>query len=154
MTKIKLTDGAVLSCSEVKLENGTLKIVTSDRTVEELAELFSDKQKTSDITLMTESEMVTGNKVGFTSFEGITYNPDGTKTVELFQPADVTESRISNAEGAAHAAGVKLEKVEANMQANLEAVVTELTLAMAMSSADPETLGRDSGRDTRNGGRE
>ena len=48
---------------------------------------------------MTESEKVSGYKTGFTSFAGIEYDENGNKTVELFQPKDVTESRLSNVEG-------------------------------------------------------
>lgn len=101
MTKIKLSDGTIINAESVELVNGALKVTTAEKTVEELAEIFSDKTKTSLITLMTESEKETGYKTGFTSFAGINYGADGVKTVELFQPADVTELRISGAEGMA-----------------------------------------------------
>ena len=99
MTKIKLTNGTVIDASNVEVVNGVLKITTTDHTVEELAEIFSNKNNTSYITLMTESEKVSGYKTGFTSFAGIEYDENGNKTVELFQPKDVTESRLSNIEG-------------------------------------------------------
>ena len=99
MTKIKLTDGTIINALTVEVVNGTLKITTSEHTVEELAEIFSNKNNTSYITLMTESEKESGYKTGFTSFAGINYDSDGNKTVELFQPKDVTESRLSNVEG-------------------------------------------------------
>ena len=99
MTKIKLTNGTIINASNVEVVNGTLKITTNEYSVEELAEIFKDKSKTNLITLMTESEKESGYKTGFTSFAGINYDADGNKTVELFQPKDVTESRISNVEG-------------------------------------------------------
>jgi hypothetical protein len=99
MTKIKLTNGTIISASTVEVVNGLLKITTNEYSVEELAEIFKDKNKTNLITLMTESEKETGYKTGFTSFAGINYDADGNKTVELFQPKDVTESRLSNVEG-------------------------------------------------------
>ena len=99
MTKIKLTDGTIINASNVEVVKGTLKITTTEKTVEQLHKIFSDKSKTSLITLMTESEIETGYKTGFTSFAGINYDVDGNKTVELFQPKDVTESRLSNVEG-------------------------------------------------------
>ena len=99
MTKIKLTDGTIISASTVEVVNGVLKITTNEYSVEELAEIFKDKNKTNLITLMTESEKESGYKTGFTSFAGINYDADGNKTVELFQPKDVTESRLSNVEG-------------------------------------------------------
>ena len=99
MTKIKLVDGTIINASNVEVVNGTLKITTTENTVEVLHKIFSDKSKTNLITLMTESEIETGYKAGFTSFAGITYDSEGNKTVELFQPKDVTESRLSNVEG-------------------------------------------------------
>ena len=101
MTKIKLTNGTIINASDVVVVNGTLKITTTDSTVEKLAKLFSNKENTSLITLMTETEVECGYKTGFTSFSGITYDANGVKTVELFQPVDVTEKRIADAEGKA-----------------------------------------------------
>ena len=98
MTKIKLADGTIVNASDVVLEKGILKITTSENTVEELAGIFSNKENTSIITLMTESGKECGYKKGFTSFAGIIYDSEGNKTVEMFQPKDVTEQRISNAE--------------------------------------------------------
>ena len=98
MTKVKLVNGAIINALEVKMENGFLKITTEENTVEELAELFADKENTNLITLMTETEIESGFKVGFTSFVGIEYDANGVKTVELMQPTDITEARISNAE--------------------------------------------------------
>lgn len=119
MTKIKLVDGTIINASTVELVGGVLKITTADHTVEELAELFNNKENTSLITLLTESEVESGFKTGFTSFAGIVYNPDDTKTVELFQPADVTEARISNAEGAANAANNAATELEETVDALL-----------------------------------
>lgn len=99
MTKVKLVDGIIINATDVIFENGILKISTIEHTVEELAELFSNKENTSLITFMTESEIETGYKVGFTSFAGINYSEEGIKTVEIFQPIDALEARVSNAEG-------------------------------------------------------
>ena len=41
MTKIKLVNGEIINAIDVALENGVLKIVTTESTVEELAEMFS-----------------------------------------------------------------------------------------------------------------
>lgn len=104
MTKVKLVNGTIINASTVEVVNGCLKITTSEHTVEELAELFANKENTSLITLMTESEIESGYKTGFTSFAGINYDAEGVKTVELFQPVDITEARIANAEGNANQA--------------------------------------------------
>ena len=99
MTKIKLVNGTIVNAETVEVVNGVLKISTIEATVEELAELFGNKDNTSHIILMTESGKESGFKDGFTSFAGISYDADGLKTIELFQPRDVTEVRISNIEG-------------------------------------------------------
>lgn len=115
MTQIKLNNGKVINADSVELVDGVLKITTSELTVEELATLFSDKANTSLITLMTESGIETGFKAGFTSLAGINYS-DGLKTVELFQPRDVTEARLSDVEARAN---------------NVANGITDIELAMA-----------------------
>lgn len=119
MTKIKLVDGTVIDANSIELVNGALKITTVEKTVEELAEIFSDKNNTSLIVLMTPSGKETGFKEGFTSFAGITYDSEGVKTIELFQPADVTEARLSNAEGVANQASNDVNELEATVDALL-----------------------------------
>lgn len=121
MTKVKLTNGVVINASNVELVNGVLKITTTDFTVEELVELFENKSNTSRITLLTESEVESGFKTGFTSFVGVVYGADGAKTVELSQPADVTENRISNAEGAVAAVAAEI----AELAATVDSILTE-----------------------------
>lgn len=126
MTKVKLADGTIINAEDVVLENGILKISTTELTVEELAELFSDKSNTSNIVIMTETGKESGYKKGFTSFAGIMYGADGTKTVEMFQPVDVNEARISNAEGAANAASEVAKSANSNAT-NASAAVAEVT---------------------------
>lgn len=119
MTKIKLVNGTIISASTVELVAGVLKITTTEHTVEELAEMFSNKENTNLITLMTESEIETGIQTGFTSFSGIDYDSEGVKTVKLFQPVDATESRIANAEGTANQAIAETAELEATVDALL-----------------------------------
>lgn len=115
MTKIKLTNGIIINANSIDLTNGVLRITTSEFTVEELATLFSDKNNTNHITLMTESGLETGYKTGFTSFAGINYDVDGTKTIELFQPKDVTEARLSNVEATTNTVASSITDVELAM---------------------------------------
>lgn len=115
MTKIKLTNGIIINADSIDLTNGVLRITTSELTVEELATLFSDKNNTNHITLMTESGLETGYKTGFTSFAGINYDANGTKTVELFQPKDVTEARLSNVEATTNTVASSITDVELAM---------------------------------------
>lgn len=123
MTKIKLVDGTIINAETVDLDGGVLKIDTKEKTVEELAELFGNKENTNHIVLMTESEIESGFKTGFTSFAGINYSEDGTKTIEMFQPVDATEARIANAEGAANKASTTTEE--------LASEITDTQLALA-----------------------
>lgn len=120
MTKIKLSDGTIINASTVEVVNGVLKITTSEHTVEELAELFSDKEKTAKITLLTESGVESGYKEGFTNFAGIYYTADGEKTVELLY-SDPIDTRISCAEAAAEQASEKASEVEETVNALLGA---------------------------------
>ena len=122
MTKIKLVNGTIISAQTVELVEGVLKMTTTEHTVEELAEMFSDKENTNLITLMTESGIETGFQTGFTSFAGILYGADETKTVQLFQPVDVTESRISNAEGVANAANSMAESAKTTAESSNQMV--------------------------------
>ena len=129
MTKIKLTDGTIINASNVEVVNGTLKITTAEKTVEQLHKIFSDRSKTSLITLMTESEKETGYKTGFTSFAGINYDAEGNKTIELFQPKDVTEARVANAEGTANLANEKAAEVENQnvvLASTVDSILTEI----------------------------
>jgi len=136
MTKIKLVNGTIVNASDVVVINGALRISTTDFTVEELANLFSDKENTSLIVLMTEADVECGYKTGFTSFAGIDYSADGVKTVELFQPVDVTEKRVADAEGKATQAAstaneanektTVLEEQNAVLASTLDSILTDV----------------------------
>lgn len=133
MEKIILADGTTLNISGIELVKGILKISTTESTVEELAAMFSDKSKTSLITLQTESGKDAGFKNGFTSFAGIVYAADGTKTIELFQPVDVTEARISSVEGSVAEANSKAQALEEQtsvMATTIDSILTEVIPGM------------------------
>lgn len=133
MTKIKLVDGTIIDAVDVELVNGVLKITVKKNRIEELIELFEDKSNTSYIVLMTESGVECGYKTGFTSFAGIMYHADGTKVIELFQPVDATEARISNAEGAANSAvntANQTSEDAKNMASEMSAAITDVELAI------------------------
>ena len=125
MEKIKLSDGTIINISNIELVNGALKITTPDLTVEELADIFRDKSKTNYITILTESGKESGYKQGFTSFSGIAFDADGSKTVEMFQPVDVTEARLSNAEGAISQANIEIENTDGKVS-DLEETINAL----------------------------
>ena len=118
MGKIRLVDGTELNITNIELVKGALRISTTDLTVEELATLFSDKANTNLITMLTDGGAETGYKTGFTSLAGITYTPEGEKTVELFQPVDTTEARIANAEAVANLANTTANEVCKQLEDN------------------------------------
>lgn len=142
MTKVKLSNGTIVNATDVKVVSGVLKITTTDFAVEELANLFSDKENTSLITLMTEANVECGYKTGFTSFAGIDYSAEGVKTVELFQPVDVTEKRVANAEGkaaqatnTANAASEKtmlLEEQNTVLASTLDSILTDVIPSLSV----------------------
>ena len=119
MTKVKLVDGAIINAESVELVNGVLKIITTEGTVEELAEAFSNAENTTLITFLTESEIESGYKTGFTVFAGINYTAEGVKTVKLCQPVDLTEARVANAEGTANLANDKVNELGTTVDALL-----------------------------------
>jgi hypothetical protein len=138
MRKIKLVNGTVIEITEKSLVNGILKISTKEKTVEELAELFSNKENTSYIATLSRNDVEIGFNKGFTSFAGITYDTDGIKTIELFQPKDVTEARIANLEGATNETKNTVASVETSMsnfkaeqKQEMENALTDVELAMA-----------------------
>ena len=128
MTKVKLSNGTIVNATDVEIVNGILKISTTESTVEKLAKLFSNKENTSLITLMTEADVECGYKTGFTSFAGINYDAEGIKTVELFQPVDITEKRIAEAEGKANQANEKTAVLESTLDSILTDVIPSLTV--------------------------
>lgn len=137
MRKIKLVDGTIIEITEKSLINGILKISTKEKTVEELAELFSNKENTSYIAILSRNDVEIGFNKGFTSFAGITYDTDGVKTVELFQPKDVTEARISNLEGVTNETKNTVASVETSMsnfkaeqKQEMENALTDMELAI------------------------
>ena len=138
MRKIKLLDGTIIEITEKSLINGILKISTKEKTVEELAEIFSNKENTNYIAILSRNDVEIGFNKGFTSFAGITYDTDGIKTIELFQPKDVTEARISNLEGATNETKNTVANVETSMsnfkveqKQEMENALIDMELAMA-----------------------
>lgn len=144
MAKIKLGNDVIINALVAEVTSkGMLVIETTDLTTEELAALFSDKENTSCITVMTEEEVVLETKVGYTSYSGIIYGADGTKTVKLFQPADATEARISNAEGTANAALTSasenkemtavLKEQTAVLESTIDSILTDVIPSLFMA---------------------
>lgn len=63
MTKIKLVTGEIIACESVEIIGSVLHFTIKDKmTSEELAVLFKDKEKTSNIIFLTESGKVSGNR--------------------------------------------------------------------------------------------
>lgn len=137
MSKIKLVDGTTINIVFMEVVNGVLRIVTSEKTVEELAQLFNDKDNVCNITMLSDDDEEIGYKTGFTSFSGIQYDADRNKTIELFQPVDITEIRISNAEGVANSASAVANSASAvASEANNKSLELEAQNAMLSATLD------------------
>lgn len=134
MAKIRLVDGTELNITNIELVKGNLRISTTEKTVEELAALFSDKGNISLIVLLTDGGVETGFKAGFTNMAGINY-VDGEKTVELFQPVDTTETRLANAETSANLA-IKQTETNCNDITDVQMALAELYEMITALAAD------------------
>lgn len=122
MTKVKLVDGTIVHATCVEVVRGVLLITTTDMTVEELASKFSDKSNTNLLVLMTESNNICGYRTGFTSFAGIDFDAAGNKTIKMYQPTDIREQRIVNAEAAANKAIEEADKASLATQSLIKEV--------------------------------
>lgn len=158
MTNVKLTDGTAILCDTVEIQNGILVLETNtNKTAEELRELFSDRVKLGVITLQTESGKILGSKYGFVCYAGITLLENGSKRIELIQEKDITEQRITGAEirstqameqsytagKTAIQAKEQAQTVDGKidtMQANVDQAILELTIALTATSISQEPV--------------
>lgn len=111
MMKILLANEKIINISNAEQENGVLSLTTSENTVEELAELFENNENTNHIVLLTEANVEARFWNGFTSFIGIKYQTDGSKTIELMQPISETEKKVADLEGKTTKALIEVDGV-------------------------------------------
>lgn len=105
MTTIKLTNGTLIPCEIIETKNGVLMIETNtEQTTEELRVLFAAKENLTVLELQTPSGDKLGERYGYVCYSGILLLENGNKCIELTQEIDVTEQRITRAEGQARRA--------------------------------------------------
>ncbi|RGU89869.1 hypothetical protein DWW31_18075 [Clostridium sp. AF15-17LB] len=124
--KAKMVDGTVYTVNRAEVTNGRLEIDFCDKTAEEVQAIFSTPENLHVIELLTDAGDKFGELPGWTVYGGVCLVGD-TKTAILTKEPDVTAERITAAEAAALEAKTLAEETAGN----LNAAVTELTMAMA-----------------------
>lgn len=124
--KTRMVDGTVYTVSRAEVTNGRLEIDHQDKTTEEVQEIYSTPGNLHLIELLSDSGEKFGELPGWTVYGGVMLNGQ-TKTAILTKEPDVTAERITAAEAAALEAKTLAEETAGN----LNAAVTELTMAMA-----------------------
>lgn len=114
--KIRLVDETVYDVERAEVVDGRLEIDMTEKTAEEMQEIFSVPGNLSVIELMTDEGGVFSALPGWTKYGGVMLNGD-TKTAILIQPESVTEERLTRAEGDAIEAKTTAQKAEAKTDA-------------------------------------
>ena len=107
--KIRLVDETVYDVKRAEVVDGRLEIDMTEKTAEEMQEIFSVPGNLSVIELMTDEGGVFSALPGWTKYGGVMLNGD-TKTAILIQPESVTEKRLTQAEGDAIEAKPQLRR--------------------------------------------
>lgn len=119
--KIRFVDKTVYDIENAEVVNGKLEIYMTDKTAEEIQEIFTVSGNLSVIELMTDEGGVFSTLTGWTKYGGVMLNGD-IKTAILIQPESVTEERLTQAEGDAIEAKTTAQKAEAKTDAQGNAV--------------------------------
>ena len=123
--KMKLIDGSIYPITRAEVTNGRLEIDFKDKTAEEVQDILSAPANLQMVELLTDAGEKFGELPGWTVYGGVCLVSD-TKTAILTKEPDVTAERITAAEAAALEAKTLAEETAGN----LNAAVTELTMAM------------------------
>lgn len=104
--KIKLVDGIIYLVSRAEIVNNRLEIDFTDKTAEEVQNIFSAQGNLTEIKLLTDVGEEFGMLPGFTVYGGTILNKE-IKTALLIKESDKTAQRITQAETSALAAMAK-----------------------------------------------
>lgn len=124
--KTRLVDGSIYPVSRAEVTNGRLEIDFKDKTAEEVQDIFSNPANIQKIDLLTDAGDKFGELPGWTVYGGVCLVGD-TKTAILTKEPDLTAERITGAEAAA----LEAKTLATETADNLDAAITELTMAMA-----------------------
>lgn len=113
--KIRLVDKTIYTVSRAEIVNSRLEIDFTDKTAEEVQEIFSVPANLKTIELLTDSKEKFGELPGWSVYGGVLLN-DETKTVILTKAVNVTEQRLTSAESDALAAKTATEAQEKEIE--------------------------------------
>lgn len=126
--KIRLVDKTIYTVSRAEIVNSRLEIDFTDKTAEEVQEIFSVPANLAVIELLTDADEKFGELPDWSVYGGVLLNGE-TKTVILTKAVNVTEQRLNSAE--ANALSAKTEAVEAKKATDINATqITDLQLAV------------------------
>ena len=129
--KIKLTNSTIYQVTRAEITNGRFEIDFHDKTAEEIQDIFSEPANLAMIELQTDEGEMFGELPGWIVYGGVTLVGD-TKAVILTKEPNVTAERIT----AAEATAIEAKALAEETAGNLNAAVTELTMAMAGGAAN------------------
>lgn len=107
--KIRLVDQTVYTVNRAEIVDGRLEVDFTDKTAEEVQEIFKTPANLDTIDLLTDSDDQFGHLSGWSVYGGVTLVGD-IKTAILTKAPNVTEERITAAEADALAAKVVAEE--------------------------------------------
>lgn len=107
--KIRLVDQTVYTVNRAEIVDGRLEVDFTDKTAEEVQEIFKTPANLDTIDLLTNSDDQFGHLSGWSVYGGVTLVGD-IKTAILTKAPNVTEERITAAEADALAAKVVAEE--------------------------------------------
>lgn len=107
--KIRLVDQTVYTVNRAEIVDGRLEVDFTDKTAEEVQEIFKTPANLDTIDLLTDSDDQFGHLSGWSVYGGVTL-VGNIKTAILTKAPNVTEERITAAEADALAAKVVAEE--------------------------------------------
>lgn len=128
--KIKLVDNTIYNVTRADVTNGRLEIdfTGTEKTTEEIQEIFTDPSKLVNIELLNDDNEKFGDLPGWIVYGGIMVMND-TKTVLLTKEPDTTADRLARAEANAISANSNA-KTAKELSQETAGQVTDLQIAL------------------------
>lgn len=128
--KIKLVDNTIYNVTRADVTNGRLEIdfTGTEKTTEEIQEIFTDPSKLVNIELLNDDNEKFGDLPGWIVYGGIIVMND-TKTVLLTKEPDTTADRLARAEANAISANSNA-KTAKELSQETAGQVTDLQIAL------------------------
>ena len=128
--KIKLVDDTIYNVTRADVTNGRLEIdfTGTEKTTEEIQEIFTDPSKLVNIELLNDDNEKFGDLPGWIVYGGIMVMND-TKTVLLTKEPDTTADRLARVEANAISANNNAETAK-ELSQETAGQVTDLQIAL------------------------